>query len=129
MSDKVTWEKWNPGKVREATLKELQANGEIVGKFLETEARQRLDAITKPSNRKAVRWRAFLSRWVLGHRVDVDENGVTIRVGMRKGPGKAGAMRGFYIEIGSQKAPATSFLRRTILENKKTILATLMGKK
>ena len=128
MSDKVTWEKWNPKAVREATLRELKANGEIVGKFLETEARQRLDAITKPSNRKAVRYRRFLSRWVLTHRVDADENGVTIQVGMRKGPGKAGDMRGFYIEIGSRTAPATSFLRRTILQNKRDILATLVGK-
>lgn len=127
MSD-VKWEKWDPKAVHQSTLKELKSNGEIVGKFLETEARQRLDAITKPSNLKAVRWRAFLSRWVLGHRVDADENGVTIQVGMRKGPGKKGDMRGFYIEIGSRTAPATSFLRRTILQNKRDILATLVGK-
>ena len=128
MSDKVTWEKWNPKAVREATLKELKANGEIVGKFLDTAAHQNLDAITEPSNPKAVRYRRFLSRWVLTHRVDADENGVTIQVGMRKGPGKAGDMRGFYIEIGSRTAPATSFLRRTILQNKRDILATLVGK-
>lgn len=124
----VTWRKWRPEQVREMTIKELQTNGEIVGEFLEQEARKRLDAIKKPDNARAVAWRRFLSKWVLTHTVDTEGKTVIIRVGMKKGPGKKGAMRGFYIEIGSRKAPATSFLRRTILENKATILKTLVGK-
>ncbi len=128
MADKVRWQKWNPGAVHDQTVRELQANGEIVGKFVESEARRRLDAISKPSNKRAVGYRRFLSRFVLTNRVDVESKAVVIRVGMRKGRGKAGDMRGFYIEVGSRTAPATSFLRRAILDNKKAIMATLAGR-
>jgi len=111
------------------TRQQLLTNGQVVGKFLEGEARRRLLAIYKPHNKRAVAYRNYLARFVLTHVVDAEgDKAVVIRVGMRRGSGKAGMMKGFYIEVGSRTAPATSFLRRAVLENKKTIMATLCGK-
>jgi len=119
---------WRPQAVIDATLAQLERNGSVVGKFVEGEAKARLLAIGKPDNKRAVAYRAYLARYVLTYNVRREKRAVVIEVGMRAGSGKKGMMRGFYIEIGSRTAPATSFLRRAVLENQATILATLGGR-
>jgi len=119
--------KWDPGAVREAALADLQTNAEIAGKFVETEARRRFDAITTPDNWKAVNYRRFLSKWLLTHTVETTAKEVVIRVGMRRRPEKGGDHHGFYIEIGSRKAPAHPYLRPAVFDNGDLIVALLSG--
>ncbi len=124
---RVVWTKWDPEAVKAATLAQLTENAENVGRFLETEARRRLDAIRTPDNKKAVWWRTFLSRWVLKHTVREETDAIVITVGMRKGPRAGGKHRGFYVEVGSSKAPAHPYLRPAVFGNGPTIVAMLGG--
>ena len=124
----VRWVSWDPGAVKAAALAEVTANAEVVGEFVESEARRRLDAIGSPGNKRARAWRAFLSRWVLTNTVATEANAVVIRVGMKVGPRKGGRTRGFYVETGSSTAPAHPFLRPAVFNNAAKIVALLGGK-
>ena len=124
----VTWKKWDPGAVKAAALAEVAANAEQAGKFVETDARRRLDAIGSPGNKRARAWRAFLSRWVLTNTVATEANAVVIRVGMKVGSRKGGRTRGFYVETGSSTAPAHPYLRPAVFNNAAKIVALLGGK-
>ena len=119
--------KWKPEAVRAAALAELQANAEIVGKFVETEARRRLDAITQPDNRRAVNYRRFLSKYLLTYTVEKTAKAIVIRVGMRRRSEKGGDHHGFYIETGSTTAPAHPYLRPAVFDNASEIVALLGG--
>ena len=123
----VHWTKWDPAAVKAAVKSQLVENGEIVGKFVENDARRRLDAITKPDNRKAVRWRALLSKWVLTNTVEEEQDAVVISVGMKRGPKSGGNTRGFYVEIGSKSAPAHPYLRPAVFQNMREIVKLLTG--
>jgi len=125
---RVVWTKWDPEAVKAATLAQVTANAELVGTFLETEARRRLDAIRTPDNKRAVAWRAFLSRWVLTHTVMEETDAIVITVGMKRGLKKGGNTRGFYVEVGSSTAPAHPYLRPAVFGNAATIVALLGGK-
>ena len=124
----VQWRKWDPEVVKAAALAEVGENAEIVGKFVETEARRRLDAIRTPDNKRAVAWRAFLSRWVLTNTVEREPTAVVITVGMKVGPRKGGRTRGFYVETGSSTAPAHPYLRPAVFQNARRIVQLLGGK-
>ena len=124
----VTWKKWDPGAVKAAALAEVAANAEVVGEFVESEARRRLKAIGKPDNRRAVAWRAFLARWALTNTVQVLANEVVIRVGMKVSSKKGGRTRGFYVETGSSTAPAHPYLRPAVFNNAAKIVQLLGGK-
>lgn len=119
--------KWTPEAVRAAALADLEANAEIVGEFVETEARRRLDAIQKPDNWKAVNYRRFLSKWMLTHTVETTAKEIVIRVGMRRRSETGGDHHGFYIETGSRKAPAHPYLRPAVFDNGDQIVTLLAG--
>lgn len=115
---------WKAEDVRKAVVAELAENGEIVGKFVETEARRRLLAITDP--KWGEKYRTQLVARLLTYEVEVLAKEVVINVGVRATSKES--HHGFYIELGSKTAPAHPFLRPAIFQNAAKIVALLSGK-
>lgn len=114
---------WHPEKLKRALTGELVSNAELVGKFVETDARRRLAAITDPD------WGAAYRGYVaglMGNEVEADGRGVTIRVGVRAG--RRGTHHGLYIELGSKTAAPHPFLRPAVFENAAKIVQLLAGR-
>jgi hypothetical protein len=116
--------KWNPQRVREAALDELQANAEIVGKFVEEDARRRLYAITDPT--WGEKYRRLIVGRLLTNVVEREARAVVITVGVRGG--EKGRYYGLYIETGTKRHPAHPFLRPAVFENARQIVALLAGR-
>lgn len=120
----MTISKWNPRAVKQAALAELQGNAEVVGKFVETEARRRLYAISDPE------WGENYRRMIVGRLltfvVEREPNAVVITVGV--GAGSKGRYHGFWIEIGTRGQPPHPFLRPAVFDNAREIVALLAGK-
>lgn len=128
--------RWNPRAVKEAAIAELMANGEIVGKFVETDARKRLLAITDPE--WGERYRKLIVARLLTFVVKREPNAVVITVGVQAG--EKGQYYGFWIEVGTATIPprggkpgrpgypAHPFLRPAVFENAREILSRLGGK-
>lgn len=122
-------EKWDPITVKRAALAELQQNAELVGVFVETEARRRLDAISNPDTKRDRNYRHYLSKYLLTHVITSGNDFIEIDVGMKIGPRGSGASyHGFFIEIGSDSAPAHPYLRPAVFDNRAEILQLLAGK-
>lgn len=115
---------WKPDAFKKNLVAELAENGEIVGKFVETEARRRLLAISDPKWGEA--YRSKLVARLLTYEVISSPKEVTINVGVRTS--SSGSHHGFYIEMGSSTAPAHPFLRPAVFQNGKRIVALLSGK-
>lgn len=127
MSD-VNITKWQPEEVKAMVTATLLENGEIAGKFVETDARKRLMAITDPEWGK--KYRQQLVARLLTNIVERGLNEVIIRVGVRESKSRTGVAsrkHGFYIELGSATAPAHPFLRPAVFENGKKIVRLLCG--
>lgn len=116
--------KWEPEKLKEELIKKLVANGTIVGKFLEGEARRRLLDVREPEWGTAYR-QQIVSKLVTSTVVQ-QGNETIIRVGVGIGP--SGKRHGLYIELGSKTAPPQPFLRPAVFENASKIVALLAGK-
>lgn len=116
--------KWTPNNIKRRVIAELTANAEIAGKFVETDARRRLEAIQEPEWGRGYR-REIVSR-LLRYEVEALPKELVIRVGVA--PGSSGRHHGFYIEMGSSTAPAQPFLRPAVFENGRRIVALLAGK-
>jgi hypothetical protein len=101
----------------------LLENAEIVGKFVEEEARRRLLEITDPEWGQAYR-EQVVSR-LLTNQVTATKDEIEILVGVAKS-GK-GEHHGYYIELGSSTAPAHPFLRPAVFENADRIVEMLTG--
>lgn len=114
---------WDPGPVKTMVLNNLVSNGEIVGEFVESDARKRLLMIGDPSWGRAYR-REVVAR-LLDNEVKKGKNEVVISVGVRKS--RSGSHHGFYIELGSATAPPHPFLRPAVFQNGKDIVAILQG--
>jgi len=120
---------WQPQKVKAMVKGILSQNAEGVGVFVETEARKKLDAISSPDTKRDINYRAFLSKWMLTHTVVITENMVEVNVGMRVGDRGSGSHHhGFFIEIGSESAPAHPYLRPAVFNNKEEIIQLFGGK-
>jgi len=125
----MTIVEWKPAVVKKMALDQLEANAELVGVFVETEARQRLDAITDPDTARDKNYRHYLSKYLLTHVVEKSEKEIVISVGMRVGPRGSGAgHHGFFIETGSESAPAHPYLRPAVFGNAREIVNLLTGK-
>ena len=109
---------------KQALLNELAANGEIVGEFVEAEARRRLLDIKDPAWGQGYR-EQIVSR-LLTNQVETKSNEVVITVGVAKG--KGGSHHGYYIELGSKTAAAHPFLRPAVFDNGKKIVQLLSGR-
>jgi len=118
------WTRWTPEKVLRAVTEEVTSNAEIVGKFVETDARRRLLAITDPD--WGERYRRLIVGRLLTYVVDRDRKSVVIAVGVRRGP--SGTHHGYWIEVGSKTAAAHPFLRPAVLENGRKVVALLAGR-
>lgn len=127
---------WNPKKFKQALTAELLANAEIVGKFVETDARRRLLALPDlAGDVRVINGVRYLGRGatyrryvasLMGNEVEADSRGVTIRVGVR--PGRGGSHHGLYIEMGSRTNSPSPFLRPAVFENARKIVALLAGR-
>jgi HK97 gp10 family phage protein len=115
---------WHPERVREAALDELQANAEIVGKFVEEDARRRLYAIAEPE--WGEKYRRLIVGRLLTNVVEREPKAIVITVGVAGG--KKGRHYGFYIETGTRKQPAHPFLRPAVFDNGRKIVALLAGR-
>lgn len=119
---------WKPDAFKKALLAELVSNAEIVGKFVEEDARRRVLAIPEPA------WGAGHRKYVarlLTNVVEQERNAVVIKIGLPPGKKtKSGTTRhlGFYIEMGSKTAPAHPYLRPAVYQNAAKIVALLEGK-
>lgn len=132
----VIWKSWKPEAVRARVVEELAANGEIVGKFVETEARRRLLAIGEPEWGKG--YRKMLADYYLTSLVERKAKEVTIWVGMRTGP--KGQQHGLWIELGTATIPrqgnrpgrpghpAHPYLRPAVFDNGREIVQLLEGR-
>jgi len=115
---------WRPQAVREAAVAELESNGAIVGKFVETEARRRLYAISDPE--WGEKYRRLIVGRLLTFVVKREPKAVVITVGVAGGP--KGRHHGFWIEIGTRKQPAHPYLRPAVFDNAREIVALLAGR-
>ncbi len=70
---------WHPNEFKKKVISELAENAEIVGKFVETDARQRLLAIKDPA--WGLAYRSKLVSRLLDYTVEVKSNEVVITVG------------------------------------------------
>jgi hypothetical protein len=116
--------KWNPAELKKNLIADLVENGEIVGKFVETDARQRLLAIDEPKWGAA--YRSKLVARLLSYEVEAKTNEVVINEGVR--PSSTSRRHGFYIEIGTKKWPAHPFLRPAVFMNADKIVKLLSGR-
>jgi hypothetical protein len=122
----VTFTEWNPEKIKQAVSKQLMANAPAVGKFVEDDARRRLDAIRTPDDKRNVNYRWYLSKHILTHAVEEQGDGFVIAIGMKIG--KEGQRHhGFYIATGSSTAPAHPYLRPAVTMNARDIVGILLG--
>lgn len=115
---------WNAEAFKAELLAKLEANGAIVGKFVEEEARRRLLDITEPD--WGAGYRSEIVARLLTNTVEKEEKAVVINVGVAVGP--SGQHHGLYIELGSSTAPAHPFIRPAVFENGPKIVALLSGK-
>lgn len=124
---------WHPERLKKAVRAELQANGEIVGKFLEGEARRRLlglddlqvDLPDGQTYYGGAAYRKYVAG-LIGSEVEQTAGQVEIRVGVRKG--RSGTRHGLYIELGTALFAARPFLRPAVYENADRIVKVLAGK-
>ena len=123
----IEWVHWYANKVKDAVVNKLMANAPDTGHFIESDARQRLDAIKTPDTPRDKNYRFYLSKFMLTHVVEkIGDHAFVIAVGMRIG--KDGQQHhGFYIETGSSTAPAHPYLRPAVLQNPRDIIQLLLG--
>ena len=121
--------KWNPTEFKKRLISELVENGEIVGKFVENDARRRLQAVMDPDWGKG--HRNYVSR-LLTNVVETESNAVVIKIGLPPGKitkeGKQTRHLGFYIEMGDAHHAAHPYLRPAVFMNAARIVALLGGK-
>lgn len=115
---------WKPDDFKRKLIADLAENAEIVGKFVETDARHRLQAISDPSWGEA--YRSQVVSRLLTFEVEKSSREVTINVGVRTS--KSGRYHGFYIEMGSKTSSAHPFIRPAVFQNAAKIRALLSGK-
>jgi len=115
---------WNQERFLNQVRADLVANGEIVGEFVESEARKRLLSISDPTWGKAYR-EQVVSR-LLMNKIEQKSKEIDIIIGVARS--RSGSHHGFYIELGSSTAPAHPFLRPAIWENAKKIISLLEGR-
>jgi hypothetical protein len=118
--------KWTPDNVKRDVLETLVGNAELVGRFVESDARRRLLAVSDPD------WgeghRNYVAR-LITNEVEQGRNEVVVRVGLPPGrttaEGRPTRHLGYYIETGSRTAAAHPFLRPAVFQNGPEIVALL----
>jgi hypothetical protein len=118
--------KWHARQFKAVVIKQLVENAAIVGEFVESEARQRLQAIEEPSFGSFGKpYRQNVVARLLTNVVEEKPDEVDILVGVAKS--SSSDKHGLYIELGTKKDAPHPFLRPAVMENKAKILALLTG--
>lgn len=120
----MTISRWRPDAIKNAAISELMENADIVGKFVEEDARARLYAINEPD--WGEKYRRFVVGRLLTFVVTREPKAVVIVVGVKRGP--KGEYHGFWIEVGTKSTPAHPWLRPAVFENARQIVALLAGR-
>lgn len=130
------WRSWNPEALKRQVMDGLVANGEIAGKFVESEARRRLLAVDTPA--WGAGYRRYIANYMLASLVEREPNAVVIWVGVKRGP--KGEQHGLWIELGTATIPrrgstpprpghpAHPYLRPAVFDNAPQIVLLLAGK-
>lgn len=119
--------KWYADRFKNQLINGIVANGEIVGKFVETDARRRLMAIEQPDFGSFGKpYRQNVVARLLTSEVVVGDDEVVIYVGVAKS--SSSDKHGLYIELGTRQDPAHPFLRPAVFENASKIVALLSGR-
>lgn len=117
---------WTPKAVENMVMSGIQSRVDMAGKFVEDDARRRLDAIKNPDTKRDLNYRQYLSKYVLTHVTETEKRSVVTRIGMRIGK-QGQTHHGFYIERGSSTAPAQPYLRPALVQNVKDIVRIISG--
>lgn len=121
----VKFSKWNPEEVKKMAKQTISSRADMAGKFVEDDARRRLNAIKNPDTKADVNYRNYLANYILTHSVEENKNEIVIRVGMKIGR-DGQKYHGFYIETGSSTAPAHPYLRPALMQNLRKVLGILV---
>lgn len=120
--------KWRQKEFMDVVHANLVKRMGTVGKFVETEARRRLEGIQTP--KKGTNYRRQILARRLTYVVKEEQMAVTAYVGIKMGtkPVAGAETMGLYVELGSHTAPPQPFLRPAVLENKREITELIGGK-
>lgn len=121
----VRFTKWNPKEVKKLAKQQLLSHADMAGKFVEDDARKRLNKIKNPDTKADVNYRNYLANYILTHSVEENKNEIVIQVGMKVGK-QGQRYHGFYIETGSSTAPAQPYLRPALMHNLRKVLGILV---
>lgn len=111
--------------LRKDILDKMEANAPAAGGFVVHDARRRLQAIEEPKFGRG--YRRHIVAGLLDFAVDRNDDGVTLFVGVKAT--NESRHHGFYIELGSRRAPAHPFLRPAVVENARKILELLFNER
>jgi hypothetical protein len=133
---KAIWRSWTPEAVKRQVLDDLVANGEIAGKFIESDARSKLLGIGEPA--WGAGYRRYIANYLLTSLVEREANAVVIWLGVKLGP--KGSQHGLWIELGTATIPprggkrgrpgypAHPYLRPAVFNNAREIVRLLAGR-
>lgn len=122
----MTVTKWTPDEVKKMVVERIEPGMDMAGKFVEDQARRKLDGIKNPDTKRDKNYRAYLSGWVLTHTVEAINGGLLTRIGMQIGQ-QGQRFHGFYIETGSSKIAAQPYLRPALFNNISDVLGIIVG--
>lgn len=116
---------WKPEGVVRRTAEQVENRIGLAARYVEQDARRRLEAITDPE------WGRGYRTQIVGRLLTsfVERSGKNIlgHIGVRVAGGKGGEYHGYYIELGSSTAVAHPWLRPALLENRDAILSLFRG--
>lgn len=118
----VSWDSWTPELLISEYKTRIAKNADMVGYKLRGAAKGRLNAVNMPDNKRDANYRRFVASKI-EHQVEMDGDDVVLSVGVA-GPEN---LSGFYIEVGSETAPATNYLRNTLINDLPNEMETLLG--
>jgi hypothetical protein len=119
----IVWKDWDLERFKEQVKAQLAENMEIVCVEVEQQARANMHAIEWRERFRAYRQK-LLCR-LIGHEVEIGEDFVEGRIGIREEGGHSKA--GYFIEVGQRNAPAQPWLRPAVFENAQRIVERLQS--
>ncbi len=122
MSVDINWDSWTPEKLIGEYKTRIAKNADMVGYRMRNSARGRLRAISHPDNKRDANYRRFVASRI-EHQVETEGDDVVLSIGVAD----AKPMTGFYIETGSETAPAANYLRSTLIQDLPNEMGELLG--
>lgn len=122
MSVEINWDSWTPEKLIEEYKTRISKNADMVGYRMRNSARGRLRSISHPDNKRDANYRRFVASRIV-HQVETEGDDVVLSIGV-DGPEP---LSGYYIETGSETAPAANYLRSTLIQDLPNEIGALFG--